>query len=440
MIENEKILIIGMSKSGYNIAKLLAKSNEIVISDKKDQDEDKLKELESMGIKYIQSDHQEDILDSSFDILVRNPGVDPHNKVIVKAKDLNIPITNEMEIAYHYLPKGVKIIGITGSNGKTTTTTMVYEMMSKMGYPVILGGNIGYPLSEIISSVKENSILVLEISDHQLYDFKDFKTDISVLTNLCPTHLDFHDNYENYINVKHKIFNHHTKEDIAIINFGNEDSLKITKDINSKKKYFVGNNAYINRDAIYVNNEFIIALDDIKVKGNHNYENIMAALLVISEFGLDKEIAKEYLQNFKGVEHRLEYVDTINNASYYNDSKATNPTSTIIAVNSFKGNVHLLLGGFERKQDFNELNGILDKVKCIYALGETSDRVCTWAKEHNKNVIKSVTLKKAMEDTKSNIESGDVVLLSPASASWDQYNRFEDRGQEFKELVESLKD
>lgn len=438
MIENKKILVIGLGKSGYNVSKLLASYNEIIVTDKNDIDENVLKEFNDLNITFIKSSNQEELLDNSFDLIVRNPGVDPHNEIIKKAIGLNIPFTNEMEIAYHYLPKNTKIIGITGSNGKTTTTTMIYELLKEVEDNVYLGGNIGYPLSELIPTLKDNAILVLEISDHQLYDMKDFKCDVSILTNLCPTHLDFHDTYDNYKNVKKKIFNHQDKNNIAIINYQNEDSLLLTKDINSSKKYFNGNNAYINRDAIYINNKFVIALDDIKVKGNHNYENIMAALLALDEYNIDNNIIKEYFSSFKGVEHRLEYVNTINKVSYYNDSKSTNPTSTITALSSFKDNIHLILGGYERKQDFNELNEYLNRVKYIYAIGETSSRIISWGLEKNVNVIECKTLKEAFNRIINNTIEGDVVLLSPASASWDQYKKFEDRGDEFKKLVSSL--
>lgn len=438
MLENKNILVIGLGKSGYYVSKLLIKSNKVTVTDKKDIDDKTKEEFDKLGINFIKSDHQEDLLDDGYDYIVRNPGVDPHNAIIVKAKEKKIPFTNEMEVAFHYLPKNTKIIGITGSNGKTTTTTMIYNVLSKALDNVYLGGNIGYPLSQIVEDVKDNSILVLEISDHQLYDMKDFKTDISVLVNLCPTHLDFHDTYENYINVKKKIFNHHTKDDIAIINFHDEDSLKITKDISSTKKYFNGNHAYINRDAIYINNKFVIALNDILVKGTHNYENIMAMLLVANYFNIDTEIIKDFLKSFGGVEHRQEFVKVVNGVSYYNDSKSTNPTSTITALKAFKGNVHLILGGYERKQDFNELNDYLDKIKVIYALGTTTDRVYDWAVSKDVKCIKCYDLKTVMEKVKENVSDEDIVLLSPASASWDQYDKFEDRGDEFKDLVGKL--
>ncbi len=439
MLENKKILILGLARSGYHIAKLLTtnnSTNEIIATDKNLPAFSILNELEELKIKFVQSETAEEILDDTFDLVIKNPGIEPTHPCVVKANNLNIPIVNEMEVAYHYLPEDVKIIGITGSNGKTTTTTMIYDLMKMHHLPVILGGNIGYPLSEIVPMVRKGDILVLEISDHQLYNLKDFKTDISVLTNLCPTHLDFHGNYENYINVKKKIFNHHTFKDIAIINNSNEDSLRITKDIKSSKVYFNNEENYYNDEGIYINNELVINLADIKIKGTHNYENILASLLVLKEFAFDKKIIKEYLGKFNGVEHRLEVVDSNSDIKFYNDSKATNPTSTLIALKTMKMPTHLILGGKERSQDFNELNDEIKVVKKIYAIGEVTDRVYEYASNLNIPCVKCYTLDRAMLEIKNNVQNNEIVLLSPASASWDQYDKFETRGEEFKKLVE----
>ena len=200
-----------------------------------------------------------------------------------------------MELAYHYLPEYLTIIGVTGSNGKTTTVTMIYNLLKMHGYNVIIGGNIGIPLCDLLSDIKDNSILLLEISDHQLYDFHDFKTNISILTNLCPTHLDYHGTYENYINTKKKIFNNHTNKDIAIINYSNNDCLNITKDILSTKIYFNNNLNYIKDGYLYLDNKPYLNLDDMILKGAHNYENLIAALLVVKQFKLDKEKVEEFI-------------------------------------------------------------------------------------------------------------------------------------------------
>ena len=174
MFKNKKIFILGMARSGYNVAKLLYKNNEIVITDKNDQDEEKVRELESLGVKFIKTDKPLDIFNASFDMVIKNPGVMPFHELLIEANKLNIPIYNEMEVAFHFLPKNIKIIGVTGSNGKTTTTTIIYELLKKMNISVVLGGNIGFPLSEVIPLIKNGDVLLLEISDHQLINFKDF--------------------------------------------------------------------------------------------------------------------------------------------------------------------------------------------------------------------------------------------------------------------------
>ncbi len=435
MYENKKIFVLGMARSGYSVAKLLAGKNDILVADANAQDEEKVKELENLGVKFIQTDKPNDYFDNTFDLLIKNPGIMPFHETIKKAEELKIPVLNEMEVAYNYLPKDVFIIGITGSNGKTTTTTMVYEMLKTMNINVVLGGNIGFPLSEIVPQIKKDSILLLEISDHQLINFNNFKTNISVLTNICPTHLDFHGTYEKYIKAKAKIFNHHTKSDIAILNYANEDSKKAYNNILSKKEFFNNDKNYLDNDGnIIINNDIIINICDIRVKGMHNYENILAALLVVNYFGIDKKIVYNFLNNFNGVEHRIEFVKEENNIKYYNDSKATNPTSTIVALKSFKEPVHLILGGMERKQDFHELDNDIKNVKVIYAIGEVSNRIVDYAKEMNIKCIDCKTLQKAVKEAKKEAKSGDVILLSPASASWDKYAKFEDRGNEFKSL------
>ena len=435
MYQNKKIFIFGMAKSGYECAKLLADKNEVLITDQKEQDSTHIEELKSKNVKVEIIENAIDLLDGSFDVVIKNPGINMNHPLIQKAKELKIPVVNEMEVAYHYLPKDIKIIGVTGSNGKTTTTTLIYEILKKAKLPVHLGGNIGVPLSNIVSKVKSGDIVLLEISDHQLLNFKDFKTDISVLTNLCPTHLDFHGSYEKYKQTKKKIFEHHTSSDLAIINGSNEESRKETKEIPSKKEFFAGENAQIIDNTIFLGDQRIISLSDILLKGSHNYENIMACLLVVKEFNVSNEIIKEVLQNFGGVEHRLEFVSTKNEISYYNDSKSTNPVSTITALKSFHSPVLLILGGFERSQDFYDLKDHLKYVKHIYAIGETRDRIEQFAKDMNIPCTKREFLKQAMEEIQKDAQKGDIVLLSPASASWDQYDKFESRGDEFKKLI-----
>lgn len=439
MIENKKVFIMGMARSGYEVAKLLSQgNNDILVTDQKDQDFEKVRELENLGIKFIKTSEPEGLLDSSFDLVIKNPAVLPFHPCLKKALDLNIPIVNEMEVAYHYLDKPVTIIGVTGSNGKTTTVTLIYEVLKSAQIPVKLGGNIGTPLSKVVKDIEANDVLLLEISDHQLNDMVDFKTDISILTNLCPTHLDYHGSYETYKNVKKKIFNHHTSTDYAIINAGNYDSMEVTKAISSTKYYFNDAQNYIENGKIYVDNLPVIDTSKIIIKGNHNYENILVTYLVAKLLKIDFEHVNKVLRSFKGVEHRLEYVRCIHDVTYYNDSKSTNPTSTVTALKSFAGPIHLILGGMDRSQDFQALAPYLTKVKKIYAIGEVRERIMDFATENNVPALEFATLKDAMTQIAKEVEKNDLVLLSPASASWDQYLRFEDRGEEFKNIVNKL--
>lgn len=436
MYENLKILILGAAKSGIAVAKLLSgKNNKIILSDIKKLDDKVTHELEKLGIKVVIG-NQLELIDSSFDLIIKNPAILYTSDLMKKCRKLHLRVENEMEVAYHFLPKDITIIGVTGSNGKTTTVTMIYELLQKMGKKVILGGNIGFPLASIVNEVKSGDILLLEISDHQLVDFNNFKTDISVLTNLCPTHLDYHGTYEHYKYTKKNIFNHHTKNELAIINAKNNDSLEITAGIDSTKIYFNNEHNYFTDEGIFIDDKLVLKKDDILLQGNHNYENILCCLLVIKRFCFDVEIIKEYFKKFGGVEHRLEYVTKINDVIFYNDSKATNPTATIIALKTFNKPIRLILGGMERNQDFNELNDYLGKVIKIYAIGTVTDRIYNYALDRKIECVKCYKLASAMKEIRQDMKSGEVVLLSTASSSQDQYLRFEDRGAEFKNILQ----
>ena len=439
MFENKKIFILGMARSGYEAAKLLSDyNNEIIVTDGKEQKEELVSELESLGVKVIITSDQISLLDDSFDYVIKNPGIKYDNPVVVKAKELGIKVINEVEMAYSFLDKSVNIIGVTGSNGKTTTTTLISEFMKNSFDNVYLGGNIGIPLSNFVRDIKPNSYLVLEISDHQLCDMYDFKTNVSVLTNITPTHLDFHKSYEVYQMTKKKIFNNHTSDDLAVINKDDEVSMKITDDIKSTKVYYghdKTNLAYYDEEGIYYDGKLVIKLDDIILKGKHNYQNIMGAIIAVKKYGVTDEVIQKVLKEFKGVEHRLEYVDTIDGVTYYNDSKATNCVSTITALNSFDKPTILLLGGYDRGHSFHDLDDSMKNVKCVVCFGETKNRIEEFCNDLKIKCYKNDTLKEAMNVVKDICTPGDVVLLSPACASWDQYDKFEDRGDEFKNLV-----
>ena len=446
MFENKKIFILGMARSGYEAAKLLAKyNNKIVINDSNEkQDETRIKELKDLDVSVILGSHPDDILDETFDYVIKNPGIKDTHKYIEFAKKNNIKVINEMEMAFHFLPKDINLVGITGTNGKTTTTTLIYEIIKKAGKSVHLVGNMGFPLSGFIDKVKSGDCLVTEVSIQQLTNMSGFKTNVSVLTNISEAHIDHVGSFENYLNIKKRIFNNHTKNDIAIINRENEYCLKITDDIDSTKLYFSSASdeahACIKNEAIHFKNEKIIDLRDIKLIGMHNYENVMCAVSATKELGIDNNSICEVLTTFTGVEHRLEFVKRINGRDFYNDSKATNNKSTEIALSSFTRPTILLLGGLDRGQSFEELYDYMKNVKCIITYGQTKLRIKEFADSHNIDCTVVENLVEATNLAYNLSEENDVILLSPACASWDQYKAFEDRGDEFKRVIDEIEE
>lgn len=442
MYKDKKVFILGMARSGYEVAKLLRKyTDKILITDCKPQNEEHVKELQALGIQYVLTDKPEEILDDSFEIMVKNPGVNYRKPCVQKAKKLKIPVVNEVEVTYNLLPENVKIIAITGSNGKTTTTTLIYELLRHAGKKVHLGGNVGIPASKVLEEIKKGDILVLEISSHQLQDFINFRPHIAIMTNLSEVHLDFFETYENYKSYKKRIFDNQTEDDIAILNYDDSDVLEVSKKIKAQKLYFSTNEVqdiYLSDGKIYYHNREVITTDEIRLKGKHNYENAMCAIAAVKQFNVTNEVIKEVLNSFCGVEHRLEFVTKINDRSFYNDSKATNVKSTIIAVSSFKDPIILLLGGLDRGHSFEELTPYLNNVKQIICYGETKNRIKEYADKIGIDCIVLDTLEEATKGAYNLSSEGDIILLSPACASWDQYDSFEDRGEDFKRIINEL--
>ena len=442
MLKNKKIFILGMARSGFEAAKILAPDNKVLVTDMNEQDSKQVKILEDMGVKIEITKEPISLLDDTYDVMVKNPGIKYDHPTVVKAKELGIDVINEVELAYGYMNKDVNIIGVTGSNGKTTTVTLIYNIMKEAGLPVYLGGNIGTPLCNFVKDIKENEYLVMEISDHQLCDMYNFKTNVSVLTNIYEVHTDFHDSHEKYVRTKKKIFNNHTEKDIAIINLDNKEAVDISKDINSTKYYFSKEskqNVYLENDAIYYRDNKVIDCSEIKLKGLHNYENIMAAISAVKVYGVDNESICKVLRTFGGVEHRIEYVTTIDGVSYYNDSKATNCESTKIALKSFNQPTLLILGGLDRGHSFDDLTPCMENVTYVACYGETKARIKEYCDRIGKDCGVFDNLVSATTACYEKAVNGDVILLSPACASWDQYKAFEDRGNEFKDTVNKFK-
>ena len=449
MFENKKVFILGLARSGYQAAKILInKGNEVILNDGKAEeklDSEQVNELRSLGVQLIFGSHPDDILDESFDYLIKNPGVPIDHKYVLKARDLGIEVMNEVEMAYRLLPNDVKIIAITGTNGKTTTTTLTYEIMKKaFGDKVFLAGNIGYPLCSILNDVKSGDIIVMEVSCQQLENLTEFNPDVALMTNLSPAHIDFLKSYENYKRVKAKLFQNHDSNNVAILNIENDDVIEETKNINSTIKYFSSkkeiNGGYLKDNDIYYYDEKVMSRDDIFIAGMHNVENCISAIMLVKEFGVSNEIIKDVISNFRGVEHRLEYVDTVEGRRFYNDTEATNIKCSQIALASFDKPTIIILGGLERGQDFNELTPFMKNVKCIIGIGQCRERVLEFGNSLNIPTFIYEYLTDGFDKCFEESSDGDIILLSPASASWDQYKECEVRGAEFKDLVKKLKE
>ena len=447
MFENKKVLILGLARSGNGAAKYLSKhNNEVIVNDSKEEDKldkDQVKELKELGVKLVLGSHPDDLLDESFDYFIKSPGVPIDHKYVLKAKELGIEVINEAEMAYRLLPEGIKLISITGTNGKTTTTTLTYEMMKEYyGDKVYLTGNIGFPMIDLIGKVTKDDYIVMEVSAQQLENFKEYKPNVGIFTNLSVAHMEFFKSYDYYKSLKVKLFKNQTKDDIAILNYEDKEVLKQTENINSTKKYFSSKNkvdgTYLVGDDIYYNGEYVISRSDIKIVGMHNVENVMAAITAVKEYNVSNEAIKKVVSTFSGVEHRLEFSGEVNTRRFYNDTEATNIKCTQIALSSFDTDIFVILGGLERNQDFNDLIPYSKNVKGILAIGTCRNRVKEYGDKLGVPVIVSEYLKDGFKELYDMSTPNSVILLSPASASWDQYKECEVRGREFKDLAKEL--
>lgn len=443
MYNEKNILILGLARSGYSVAKLLVKMGaNITINDiNEDQDEIIVKELEDLGVKLILGDHPVDLLENNYDMIVKNPGIPLNHIYVRQANVMEIDITTEVEVAYNCM-SDAKYIAITGTNGKTTTATLIYEMLKKFGKDVHLVGNIGNPISNYYDVYNSDTIFVVEISAQQLYDCTNFKADIGILTNLSEAHMEFFDNVDMYYKMKKSLFANMTSDELAIINGNCEDSLTCTYNINPTKRYFSTvekvDGAYLYNDTI-ICEDSIFNTNEIALVGKHNYENIMCALIAVKQFDVDDESIMAVLREFKGVNHRMELVRVINDVKYYNDSKSTNIKSCKVALEAFNVNTTLILGGLERGQGFEELLPYLNYVTRVYCYGETKDRIKEIMDKFKIECVVCVDLQDAIIGAHDKALPGSVVLFSPACASWDQFDNFEQRGDLFKLIVNSFK-
>lgn len=450
-LKNKNILLVGLAKTGISTIKLLNKLEaNILVNDIKSKEElkdilFKLKELKN--IEYILGYHPEDI--EHIDIAVVSPGVPLDLPFILKLKQSNIEIIGEVELAYR-LSNNPVFVGITGTNGKTTTTSLVGDIFKADNRDTYIVGNIGNPVIDTVEITDENSFLITELSSFQLESIVDFKPKVASILNLSPDHLNRHHTMENYICAKANIFKNQDKNDFTILNYDDEEVRKLSSKSNGKIIFFSRKEKLDKGVYLDENNNIVIDIDkkivllnkkELSLPGNHNLENCMAAIAMAYVSNINLETLKHVLKTFKAVEHRLEYVKTLNDIMFVNDSKGTNPDSTIKAITSYENPVILIAGGYNKGSDFSELLQIgKENIKALVLMGETASIIEECAKENDyETIIKVNNMKEAVEASYKLAKGGDVVLLSPACASWDMYKSFEARGKDFKDNVNNLK-
>lgn len=428
----EKVLVIGCAKSGYWVSKLLNKKGyDVSITDLRPLEEKK--ELEDLGIKVYDGGHPDELKEMDWDFIVKNPGIPYSNSFVKFFVDKGVDIFTEIEIALRY-PIAYDVAAITGTNGKTTITTLVYEILKEdtVAYPC---GNIGTALSEVVyKHENESANIALEISAFQLLGAPTFHPQVAVITNLSPDHLDYFDTLQDYYDAKNLIYKNMSGDDWFLRNIDDEVVMANMKEVNCKVvDYSLDKQADLMLEDGWVTlfGEKLFHKDDLKIVGRHNLQNAMVAAAMAYKLDAKKESIRKVIKEFEGVEHRIEFVDEIDGVSYYNDSKGTNVDSTITALKAFDNPVILLAGGHDKHTGFDGLKDYTNKIKKLITFGETKEEL---AKLKEDSII-CETMDEALKVAHDLAVKDDVVLLSPACSSYDQFKNFEERGEIFKKLV-----
>lgn len=442
------IIIVGLGKTGFCVLDYFVNQdvNIQVFDSKTDYDSDKIAKLSS-NKNVIFNLGKNPTGDEEADMVVMSPGISLDLEFVKKFISRNIEVTGEIELSYRY-GKG-RFVGITGTNGKTTTTTLVGDIFKAYKSDTKVVGNIGYPALEQAVVSDADTFLITELSSFQLESIKTFRPYISAILNITEDHLNRHKTMVEYMKAKFRIFENQSSDEFLVLNYDDELLRLSQSEIKPKIIYF--SRKEILKEGIYVENEQIVAcigntkeyimdVKDILLLGQHNLENVLAAVSIAVLAGIDKSIIKQEVMNFRGVEHRLELVRTYNDVNYINDSKATNPDSSIKALEAMNTPVILIAGGMDKQSDYSSfIDSCIPKVKHLILLGETKDVIeKTAISKGLVNITKVEDMKQAVDVAFLKAKEGDTVLLSPACASWDMYESFEHRGKDFKNCVLSL--
>ncbi len=449
-LKDKRVLVVGLGKSGVASALFLkAQGARVAVSDTKSGDElrNEIPVLLDHGITVETGGHGDRTFRGQ-DLIVVSPGVPVDAPPLVQAKAQGVSVIGEIELAGRFLPG--PIVAITGSNGKTTTTTLAGEIMTAAGFPALVGGNIGTPAISLAERVRPETVIVLEVSSFQLETIQTFRPKVAVVLNVTPDHLDRHRTFEAYADAKARIFENQQASDFAVLNADDATCVAMAGRTQAQVFWFsrqkeVQQGAWVRDGNILFrggagpasSQREIMQVSEIPLKGAHNLENVLAAVCAGVLMGCAPEKIRQAVRDFKAVEHRLEFVASIGGVDYYNDSKATNVDATIKALESFPANIHLILGGKDKGSDYTVLNDLLrQRVKRVYTIGAAAAKIESQIK--GSDIVHAETLEHALRKAHAAAQPGDVVLLAPACASFDQFKNYEHRGQTFKEIVRAL--
>jgi UDP-N-acetylmuramoylalanine--D-glutamate ligase len=449
-VKGKRVLVVGLGKSGVASALFLkARGARVTVSDTRTEQQlhQEIPTLLDRGIAIETGGHGERTFRDQ-DLIVVSPGVPTEVPPLARARALGLPVIGEIELASRFL-KG-RIVAITGSNGKTTTTTLCGELIAAASQRVLVGGNIGTPVILLVDDSTDETFNVLEVSSFQLETIETFHPQIAVILNITPDHLDRHGSFQAYLDAKARIFKNQTASDWAVLNLDNQVTAEQAPRTKARIAWFTRGSldtkrpygAFLRDDRIVWREDDreveIMPVKEIPLKGTHNQENVLAAVSVARLAGADAESIRSGVQKFKAVEHRLQLIANIRGVEYYNDSKATNVDATIKAIESFPGNIHLILGGKDKDSDYSLMNDLLRaRVKRVYTIGSAAEKIRSHIGDAAQ-IVAGGTLDVAVQRASQSAVAGDVVLLAPACASFDQFDNYEHRGHVFRKLVEDL--